>query len=73
MASTKSKLRTKGEIIAYVILLVVSLWFFLINFIDVGETISYELTTQGIVSCIIFLLSVIWGIINLIRFKKFSD
>ncbi len=68
----KSKLRTKGEIIAYIVLLIVSLWFFLINFIVLEETISYELTTQAIVSGVIFLLSVIWGIVNLIRFKKFS-
>jgi hypothetical protein len=69
----KSKLRTKGEIIAYIVLLIVSLWFFLINFIVLEETISYELTTQAIVSGVIFLLSVIWGIVNLIRFKKFSN
>ena len=69
---SKPKLRIKGEITAYMVLLVISLWFFLINFIVIEEGISYELSTQAIVSGVVFLLCVIWGIANLIRFWKFS-
>lgn len=69
----KTKLRIKGEIAAYIVLLIICLWFFLINFIVVDEGISYELSSQAIVSGIILLFSFIWGIVNLVRFKKFSN
>lgn len=69
---SKPKLRIKGEIIAYIILLAVNLWFFLINFINIEESISYKFNTQTAVSCIILILCIIWGIANLMRFRKHS-
>ncbi len=69
----KSKLRTKGEFIALLALLIVSLWFFLINFVVVEDGVaSYEFNTASIVSGIMLVLAVIWGIVNLLRFKKLA-
>ncbi len=73
MAESKSKLRIGGEIIAIIALFIVSLWFFLINYVTVEDGVaSYEMTTAAWVSGAILVLSVVWAIVNLVRFSKFK-
>jgi hypothetical protein len=60
------KIRSKicGELIAILILMIILLWFFLINYNPA------QITSTAIVSGILLLLCFIWGIISLIRFLR---
>jgi hypothetical protein len=60
----KRKPKVKGEIISIVVLILILVWFFLINF----DPLNISLT--AIVSGLMLVLAVIWSVISILRFIR---